>query len=59
MTTLIMKLIADEHGQDLIEYALLAGFVSLVVVATVTNLGGAVNGIYAGVNTQVGAIPTP
>jgi pilus assembly protein Flp/PilA len=59
MTTLIMKLIADEHGQDLIEYALLAGFVSLVVVATVTNLGGAVNGIYTGLNTQVGLIPTP
>ncbi len=59
MSTLIMKLIADEHGQDLIEYALLAGFVSLVVVATVTNLGGAVNTIYTGVNTQVGLIPTP
>ena len=59
MTTLMMKLIADEHGQDLIEYALLAGFVSLVVVATVTNLGGAVNGIYTGLNTQVGLIPTP
>ena len=59
MRTLIMKLIAGEHGQDLIEYALLAGFVSLVVVATVTNLGGAVNGIYSGLNTQVGAIPTP
>ena len=59
MATLIMKLIADEQGQDLIEYALLAGFVSLVVVATVTNLGGAVNGIYTGLNTQVGLIPTP
>ncbi len=59
MRTFMMKLIADEHGQDLIEYALLAGFVSLVVVATVTNLGGAVNGIYTGMNTQVGLIPTP
>ena len=59
MSTLMMQLIADEHGQDLIEYALLAGFVSLIVVATVTNLGGAVNTIYTGVNAQVGAIPTP
>ena len=33
----MMALIADERGQDLIAYALLAGFVSLVVVATVTN----------------------
>ncbi len=59
MSTFMMKLIADENGQDLIEYALLAGFVSLVVVATVTNLGGAVNTIYTGVNSQVGLIPTP
>lgn len=59
MSTFIKKLIADEQGQDLIEYALLAGFVSLVVVATVTNLGGAVNGIYTGLDTQVGLIPTP
>ncbi len=55
----MMALIADDRGQDLIEYALLAGLVSLVVVATVTNLGTAVNTIYTGVNTQVGLIPTP
>jgi len=59
MSTFIMKLIADEHGQDLIEYALLVGFVSLVVVGTVTTLGGAVNTIYTGIDTQVGLIPTP
>ena len=59
MSKFMMKLIADEHGQDLIEYALLAGFVSLVVVATVTNLGGAVNTIYTGLDTQVALIPIP
>ena len=54
----MMALIADDRGQDLIEYALLAGFVSLVVLATVTNLGTSVNTIYTSVNTQVGLIPT-
>ena len=44
----MMTLVADDRGQDLIEYALLAGFVSLVVVATVTNLGSSVNTIYTG-----------
>ena len=32
MKTLIKKLIVEESGQDLIEYALLAGFISLIAV---------------------------
>ena len=39
----------DDRGQDLIEYGLLTGFVSLIVVLTVTNLGQALDGIYSGV----------
>ncbi len=55
----IQTLIADDRGQDLIEYALLAGFVSLVVVAAVTNLGTTTNGIYSNIDTQVALIPGP
>ena len=51
------SLVRDDGGQDLIEYAILAGFVSLIVVAVVTNLGVAVNGIFGGIDTQVAAIP--
>ena len=53
----LLTLVRDDRGQDLIEYALLAGFVSLIVVAVVTNLGVTVNGIYSGIDTQVAAIP--
>ena len=53
----LLSLVRDDGGQDLIEYALLAGFVSLIVVAVVTNLGVAVNGIFSGIDTQVAAIP--
>ena len=53
----LLSLVRDDGGQDLIEYAILAGFVSLIVVAVVTNLGVAVNGIYGGIDTQVAAIP--
>ncbi len=53
----LLSLVRDDCGQDLIEYALLAGFVSLLVVAVVTNLGVAVNGIFGGIDTQVAAIP--
>ena len=44
----LLSLVRDDCGQDLIEYALLAGFVSLIVVAVVTNLGATVNEIYGG-----------
>ena len=36
---LLLSLVRDDGGQGLIQYALLAGFVSLLVVAVVTNLG--------------------
>ena len=36
---LALRLLRDEEGQDLIEYALLATFVSLVAIAGATLLG--------------------
>lgn len=36
----------EDHGQDLIEYALLAGFISLVAVVAITNVGTGVNAVY-------------
>ncbi len=57
--TLLHDFVLDDRGQDLIEYGLLAGFVSLVVVLATTNLGVAVNGIYGSIDTQVATIPAP
>ena len=59
MTTVAAALVRDEKGQDLIEYALLAGLVSLVAVLTVVNVGNGVNGVWVGVDSQVSAIPSP
>jgi pilus assembly protein Flp/PilA len=53
MKKLIAQFVRDEQGQDLIEYALLAGFISLAVVAVVTNVGKSLNSLYDKVNTQV------
>ena len=41
----------------MIEYALLAGFISLVAVAAITSVGQGVNGVYTNINGQVAAIP--
>ena len=54
---LFNRFVRDDDGQDLIEYALLAGFISLVAVVAITSVGQGVNGVYGDLNTQVLAIP--
>lgn len=57
MKALLKRFVQEEEGQDLIEYALLAGFISLVAVAAITSVGQGVNGVYTNINAQVQAIP--
>jgi pilus assembly protein Flp/PilA len=57
MRDLLVRFLRDDDGQDLIEYALLAGFISLVAVVAITNVGKGVNGVYNNINSQVAAIP--
>jgi len=57
MKNLFNRFVRDEQGQDLIEYALLAGFISLVAVAAITAVGTGVNSVYTELNTQVDKIP--
>lgn len=53
LKNLVANLVKDEQGQDLIEYALLATFVSLVAVAGATLLGTALNNWYSKVAGNV------
>ena len=50
---LALRLLRDEEGQDLIEYALLATFVSLVAIAGAALLGTALNDWYGSVADRV------
>jgi pilus assembly protein Flp/PilA len=50
---LMMQLVRDEQGQDLIEYALLATFVSLLAIVGAGLLGTALNNWYGKVATNV------
>jgi len=50
---LIARLVRDEQGQDLIEYALLATFVALVAIVGAQALGTALNNWYNTVATNV------
>jgi pilus assembly protein Flp/PilA len=58
MRRMLGRLIAEDEGQDLIEYALLAGFISLVAIAAVTLVGQGVNNVFGGVKSKVDTIPT-
>ena len=59
MMTCAAALAREERGQDLIEYALLAGLISLVAVTAVVSVGSGVNSVWVGVDTQVAAVPSP
>ena len=53
LNTFVARLVRDDQGQDLIEYALLATFVSLVAILGATALGEALNNWYATVADNV------
>ena len=55
MKRLTIRLMRDERGQDLIEYALLASFISLVAVVAIINVGTGVNVVWGSVDTQMTA----
>ena len=55
MTYLLRRLFRETEGQDLIEYALLASFISLVAIAAIINVGTSLNGVWTGVENQTAA----
>ena len=56
MKRVLDRLIQNTEGQDLIEYALLASFISLVAIAAIIGVGTGVNGIWGSVDTQVAVV---
>jgi pilus assembly protein Flp/PilA len=54
MKTLLTRLAQDESGQDLIEYGLLIGIITLAAVLAVTAIGGKVTAYFGNLN---GAMP--
>lgn len=46
MTELLSRLLADESGQDLIEYALLTTFIGLAAIAVFDQIRAAIGFVY-------------
>ena len=58
LKNLALRLIRDDAGQDLIEYALLATFVALVAIAGATLLGTALNNWFTSISSRVDTAAT-
>ena len=55
MTHLVVRFVRDDQGQDLIEYALLAGFIALACVTAITGVGTSLNTLWTAIQTQLKA----
>jgi pilus assembly protein Flp/PilA len=55
----IKRFISEDAGADLIEYALLAGLISLAAVGTLTSVGGSITGLFGRVKTKLDGIVIP
>jgi pilus assembly protein Flp/PilA len=53
--TRMRRFVRSEEGQDLIEYALLVGLISLVAVAALTLTGTNVNVIFQSIQAKLSA----
>lgn len=56
LITRLRKMIRNESGQDLLEYALLVALIALVAVAAITTTGSNVKTIFENITT---ALVTP
>jgi pilus assembly protein Flp/PilA len=51
---LLKALYADENGQDLIEYALIATLIALVAITGLSGLASSINSEYNSITTRFG-----
>ena len=58
LMTQVRAFVCNDEGQDLIEYALLAGLISLVAVATVTTAGTQVKEIFSTITGKLTTVNT-
>jgi Flp pilus assembly pilin Flp len=49
----LKKFLREENGQDLVEYGLLAAFISIAAVLTVRLIGPLVNALFVTVQTAI------
>jgi Flp pilus assembly pilin Flp len=56
---IVKRLIREEEGQDIIEYVLIAGAISVIAIPTLPALGAYIGQLWVGVDGQVQSVPIP
>jgi Flp pilus assembly pilin Flp len=56
MKQTLLRLIREEQGQDLVEYALIVAAVGLALIGTVNTISTAMVSIYQSIYTELGQI---
>lgn len=59
MTNLFLKLRKSEKGATAIEYGLIAALIAVVLVGTLTSVGGTLNQTFTDVDTALKSAPSP
>lgn len=54
----IKHFIRDDSGQDMVEYGLLAGFIALVAMAALIELGPAIKTVFENITDRLGGVPS-
>ena len=53
MRRLVAKFLTDQSGATAIEYAIIAGFLSIVIIVAVNGIGTTLNGKFASINSSL------
>jgi len=53
MKKFFATLVKEESGQDMVEYALLAAFISIIAIVTIRNIGPLVDAVYQNVEAAL------
>ncbi len=49
----------EDEGQDMIEYSLLGGFISIVAIVALQAIGPLVNAVYVAIQNALPILPAP
>ena len=55
MKKLFVRFLKDESGVTAIEYGLIAGLISVVILASVTAIGSSIQGLFQTIATALGS----
>jgi Flp pilus assembly pilin Flp len=59
MKSLLVRLLHEEQGQDLVEYALIVAAVGLALITTVNQLSAGIVSLYQSITGDLSSIGTP